>query len=163
VALIETAPRTLLGTDHLPVYKKRFLRSLGVWTPEGWSIKCYMTSAFGDKLPPGFLAAGKQCIGPRLSEVDAPHKVGFMILSHGILGQWVMLDWWKGALLYENIFVTDEDPPRQFDAAPEGLFQCVWELRITQHEREAWIKHVLANPNGPDLDGYLSDQLNIDV
>jgi hypothetical protein len=27
-------------------------------------------------------------------------------------------------------------------------------------ERAAWVRHVLANPGGPDLDAYLADQLN---
>ena len=33
---------------------------------------------------------------------------------------------------------------------------CVWELGVLEHERTAWIRHVLA-PDRPDLAGYLAD------
>lgn len=163
MAPMDIATPLAFRADQFPVYKKRFLRSLGVWAPQGWFIKCYMTSVYDDKLPPEFVDAGKKFIAQRLPQVDSPHRVGFMILSQGVPRNWVMLDWWQGVLLYENIFVSDENPPRDFGNAPAGLFQCVWELRITQHEREAWLKHVLNNPKGPDLVAYLSDQIDIDV
>jgi len=33
---------------------------------------------------------------------------------------------------------------------------CVWELGIIEFERLAWIADVIGNPDGPDLDAYLS-------
>ena len=45
------------------------------------------------------------------------------------------------------------------DAAAEGFGPCIWELAVQAHERQAWLQHVLANPNGPDLDAYLKDGL----
>jgi hypothetical protein len=36
---------------------------------------------------------------------------------------------------------------------------CVWELAIVAHERDAWVRHMLA-PGQPDLDGYLADSLS---
>jgi hypothetical protein len=34
---------------------------------------------------------------------------------------------------------------------------------VIGHERAAWVRHVLARENGPDLDAYVSDQLNEDI
>jgi hypothetical protein len=33
---------------------------------------------------------------------------------------------------------------------------CVYELAIVEFERRAWIEDVIGNPDGPDLDRYLS-------
>jgi hypothetical protein len=37
--------------------------------------------------------------------------------------------------------------------APAG---CVYELAIIEFERRAWIEDVIGNPEGPNLDLYLS-------
>jgi len=40
---------------------------------------------------------------------------------------------------------------------PLGLEEVEgWRLKVygITHEREAWVRHVLANPAGPDLDAY---------
>ena len=41
------------------------------------------------------------------------------------------------------------------DAAVEGFGPCVWELAVQAHERQAWLRYVLVNPHGPDVDAYL--------
>ena len=33
---------------------------------------------------------------------------------------------------------------------------CVWELGIVEFERRAWITDVIGNPDGSDLDRYMS-------
>jgi hypothetical protein len=53
-------------------------------------------------------------------------------------------------------------PPERFKEAPLNLFQCVYELRITAFESEAWRNHVAENPK-PDLQASLKAQLNIDI
>jgi hypothetical protein len=30
---------------------------------------------------------------------------------------------------------------------------------VIGHERDAWVRHVLARPDGPDLEAYLDDRL----
>ena len=40
---------------------------------------------------------------------------------------------------------------------------CVWEMSVLDFERRAWIEDVLANPNGPDIDRYLTRRFNADV
>jgi hypothetical protein len=33
---------------------------------------------------------------------------------------------------------------------------CVWEIEVVDFERRAWLEDVLANPDGPDIERYLS-------
>ena len=95
-------------------------------------------------------------------QTEPLHRVGFMILSHGAVSNWVMLDWWSSHILYHRIFRVEGMPPERFIDAPPNLFQCVYELRITAFESEAWRKNVVENPS-PDIHAYLKAQLNIDV
>ena len=73
-----------------------------------------------------------------------------------------MLDWWSSLNIYQKIFRVEGMPPLQFIEAPLNLFQCVYDLRITAFESEAWREHIVENPN-PNLQAYLAAQLNIDV
>ncbi len=51
----------------------------------------------------------------------------------------------------------DEDYTHWVELA-EPLIGCVWELPPIEHERSAWIRHVL-RPAEPDLGAYLADLL----
>ena len=48
-------------------------------------------------------------------------------------------------------------------ATPEDPIACVWDLSVIAHEREAWIRHMLAKPSGVDAEGYLGDAFSGDV
>jgi hypothetical protein len=54
---------------------------------------------------------------------------------------------------------------RPDDLAPHdsAAIGCVWELAVTDFERRAWLAHVLAPADGPDLAGHLAQELTDDV
>ena len=164
------APRTMLRCvpADFPVRRTRHLRFIELWEPRSWILKIYLHSAYRDQLSREYreyLAKAKIFIEPQLVEAEQTeplHRVGFMILSHGAVSNWVMLDWWSSHILYHRIFRVEDMPPERFIDAPLNLFQCVYELRITAFESEAWRKNVVENPS-PDIHAYLKAQLNIDV
>ena len=161
------APRTMLRCvpADFPVRRTRHLRFIELWEPRNWVLKIYFHSAHRDQLSREYLAKAKIFIEPQLVEAEQTeplHRVGFMILSHGAVSNWVMLDWWSSHILYHRIFRVEGMPPERFIDAPLNLFQCVYELRITAFESEAWRKNVVENPS-PDIHAYLKAQLNIDV
>jgi hypothetical protein len=165
--LFMNVPSTLLqcGSADFPVRRVRYLRFVELWERRGWVIKVYLLSAHGDELPCEYLAKAKTLIEAQLSEAErtlALHRVGFLILSHGAVSNWIMLDWWSSHILYHRIFRGEGMPPEWFIDAPLNLFQCVYELCITAFESEAWRKHVAENPT-PDLQAYINAQLNTDV
>jgi hypothetical protein len=148
-----------------PVRRTRHLRFIELWEPRSWILKIYLHSAHRNQLSREYLAEAKIFIEPQLVEAEQTeplHRVGFMILSHGAVSNWVMLGWWSSLNLYQRIFHVDGMPPERFTEAPLNLFQCVYDLRITAFESEAWRKNVVENPS-PDIHGYLKAQLNIDV
>ncbi|TVZ05531.1 hypothetical protein EAS64_13450 [Trebonia kvetii] len=52
---------------------------------------------------------------------------------------------------------TDEDPTH-FMPLDRPWIGCVWELPPIQHERDAWVRHMLM-PDVADLAGYLGDTM----
>ncbi len=60
-------------------------------------------------------------------------------------------------------FSTPEQPGRLRPATPEDPIACVWDLSVIAHEREAWIRYMLAKPSGADAEGYLADAFSGDV
>jgi hypothetical protein len=148
-----------------PKRRTRHLRFIELWEPRSWVLKIYLHSAHREQLSREYLDKAKIFIEPHLSDaerVEPQHRVGFMILSHGVVSNWVMLDWWSSFNLYQKIFRVDGMPPERFIEAPLSLFQCVYDLRVTAFESEAWREYVVENPNR-DLQAYLAAQLNVDV
>lgn len=62
-------------------------------------------------------------------------------------------------LRHRHLHASVDDLTDLQDAAAEGFGPCVWEFAVQGHERRAWLRHVLANLQGPDLDAYLEDRL----
>jgi hypothetical protein len=56
----------------------------------------------------------------------------------------------------EPYFGCPDDDPTHFVANTRILAGCVWELALLEHERAAWVRHMLA-PDEPDLQAYLAD------
>ena len=99
----------------------------------------------------------------QLAAETAPnYKVGFIGVHDGRDACFVFVDFWGNENeLFHRVFLSrDNDPAQLTPAAPEDSSVCVWDLRLQNFEREAWIKHVLRRPDAPDFDGYLSERLN---
>jgi hypothetical protein len=163
--MIQTNNGLRCMSGDFPARRTRYIRFIQLWITSDWMLKIYLHSAHGDELPIGYLNKTKSFIEPHLDEAKKTkpsHRIGFMILSHGAVSNWVMFDWWSSLHLYQRIFRVDGMPPDRFVEAPAYLFQCVYDMRITAFESEAWRNYVVENPRS-DLSAYLNAQLNIDV
>lgn len=98
---------------------------------------------------------------PLLPGAHASHGAAVLTMHMGLQGFWVLVDWWAhgDVLMHRHLRAPVEQPGALRDAAPEGFGPCVWELAVQAHERHAWMRHVLVNPRGPDMDAYLVDGL----
>ena len=93
------------------------------------------------------------------------HGVAIQTTHLGLEGLWVLVDWWAfGDVLMHRHFHAPVDRPVELrDVSGQGFGPCVWELAVQAHERDAWLRHVLAAPAGPDLPAYLTDGLTASV
>jgi hypothetical protein len=101
---------------------------------------------------------------PRLcrpAETDECYGIGFAT-AHDAISASIALVYWSQSEneLHQRIYVGPRDDPRAMTQLADQPAGCIWELGIVDFESRAWREDVLANPNGPDLDRYLSRELN---
>lgn len=121
-------------------YRSRQVTPLGVEAVDGWRLprRELVTAAVKE--------AALRCRNPPVSEVR--YGVGFSGIHDGRGGNFVFVDWWE----HENephhhVFFSSTDEPVQLRAANDtDPSACVWDLCVVGHEREAWVRYVLANP-----------------
>lgn len=82
-------------------------------------------------------------------------------LHSGAEALWVIVAWWDLDILYHRLFRADLGSSALSAVAPGGPTACVWELLAIDHERQAWVRHVLSRPETPDYDAYLASAIRI--
>ena len=153
-----------LGTYR---YEPRPIRFLGVSsTPGEWHVKRYAitVAGHGGALPETAAEACWQASTDALPAAPTGrggHGMAVLTMHMGLQGFWALLDWWahNDIPMHRHWRASADDPAALRDAAADGFGPCVWELAVQAHERRAWLRHVLANPAGPDLRDYLKDGL----
>ena len=75
------------------------------------------------------------------------------------------LNWWADENeLHHHVYISPSGEAGALQyATPSGPIACVWDLGLIGFERDCWVDMILANPKGPDLEGYLARRLNEDV
>ena len=98
---------------------------------------------------------------PLPPDIDGGHGVAVLTMHMGLQGFWVLLDWWAHGdiLMHRHFRAPVAQPEALRDVSADGFGPCVWELAVQAHEREAWLRHVLANPAEPSVEAYFRDGL----
>ena len=147
------------------LYRPRPVRCLELFEREGWRLKVYGI-AYGRDLPRSELVAtAKRIAASALPSpaVDASrYGVGFLGIHDGRGANFIFLCWWAHENeLHHLVWSAPSDELQRFtEQAPGAPKACVWDLAVIGFEREAWLECVLANPSGPDLEGYLARRLD---
>lgn len=148
---------------------RRPIRFLEEWRHEEWRIKVYGIRHGGPERPDPDLVARAKDVARRAlplpAVTPARYGVGFLGVHQGRGADFVFVDWWEEENeLRHALHLTP--PGRRGElvpAWPGAPVACVWDLRLMAHERDAWVRHVLRDPAGPDLDAYLADRLHEDA
>ena len=149
-------------------YAPRRVRPMGVRAFGDWTLKVYGIAYEGDE--PGS-ALVEAALGAVESALPSPalakdrYGLGFLGIHDGRDSNFVFVSWWENEneLQHRVFFSGPENPGRLREATAEEPIGCVWDLSVLAHEREAWIRHVLARHGGADADAYLADALSGDV
>ncbi len=147
-------------------YRQRIASFLGARTSGRWRIKINVitlsaaASDVTDVVEAAWDTSGS--VLRALPETDIDTNLGFLTVHVGLAGVWLLIDRWEDCdiLRHHHFHATLADPTRFTDVSQEHYGPCVWELAVQAFERQAWLDHVLANPAGPDIEGYLSIGLN---
>lgn len=149
-------------------YGPRWVRCLDSLTFDGWRVKLYGIAYRGDRpvqaLVDAAVAAAQESL-PRPAATNHRYGVGFVGAHDGRGANFVFVDWWANEdELHHRAWLSSKEEPGTLRATgPNDFTACTWDLAVIGHERGAWVRHVLARPQGPDLDAYLADQLHVRV
>lgn len=148
-------------------YKPRHVRFIRREETEGWQLKLYGIAVNGREPRPEFVEATRDLAAsvlPQPPVADDRYGVAFATAHDARAAGIALVYWWQAENeLHQRISVSPKHDPAEFTRVENQPAGCVWELAIVDFERCAWIEDVLANPDGPDLEGYLSRTLVEDV
>jgi hypothetical protein len=146
-------------------YAPRSFRCLQLIAFDGWWLKVYGIAYRGERPAPELVdaavAAARERL-PRPAVTDLRYGAGFACAHEGRGGNFVFVDWWENEdELHHHTWRSAKHAPGVLvPTAPDDFTACAWDLAVIWHERAAWVRHVLACPDGPDVDAYLADQLH---
>jgi hypothetical protein len=149
-------------------YAPRPVRCLDVLSFDGWRLKLYGIAFRGERPAQALVDAAVDVAHERLPRpaITADrYGVGFAGAHDGRGDNFVFVDWWEGEdeLHHHGWLSSKREPERLRPTGPDDFTACAWDLAVIGHERTAWVRNVLARPEGPDLDAYLGDRLDGEV
>lgn len=163
---------------HLARYEPRTIAFQGLYPAVGATLKTYAISRDGGAPRPSVMAAARRLADAYLLAPLAPcaaggvdwsacteHGLGSLIVHTGREAAFVLIDCWVGEnMLRHHVWAAPLGRPDQFESlAPCDVTMCVWELAVIQHERAAWLRHMLTPGGASDPAAYLADVLNGEV
>lgn len=141
-------------------YRPRAIGYHGVETVAGWTMKLYGISAHTSAPRAALLNATVEisaAVLPSPPQTGDRYGVGFAIAHDAADYCFALVNWWSGENeVHQRLLSAPLDRPAALRPHQSAAIGCVWELEVTDFERRAWMQHVLANPNGPDVEAYLT-------
>ena len=156
-----------MSLNVIPVqepHRPRSICHLGVREFSGWQVKVYGMAWQGEQPRPELVQAAIRTAAQALPSParqlagDGPDRygLGFCIVHDAGDRCFVLCDWWAAENeIHQRMFSAPLNAPDALAPHPAEAIGCVWELAVTDFERRAWLRHVLANPGGPDEAAYL--------
>jgi hypothetical protein len=130
----------------------------------GRRVKVYHLNEVQGPIEPGILAAAEAILPSLVAAPDGTPPAAFAIVHSGSDASYLNVYSW----VWDNVlechtaaagipFLGCPDTDRtHFLALDRPWIGCVWELGPFEHERSAWVRHML-EPDAPDLEAYLAD------
>ncbi len=146
-------------------YVSRPIKFIDQVNSKGWRIKVYGISAKSKPLPKEVVAAGMKSVLSHLPQpplTEQRYGVGFMVIHHGTMRNWYLLDWWENEdIIHHKLFSSPLDKPGSVSTEPDkSLIACVHELKVVTFESEAWINTVLCQDDASRFENYLGLRLD---
>ncbi|MEU7678424.1 hypothetical protein AB0C42_26825 [Micromonospora taraxaci] len=148
-------------------FRDKDLSTPGLITVDGRQLKRYHIDQPEQRIEPEVEKAAYDLLPALLADVmeDGTPAAGWVVLHRGTdTGAYLLAYTWmfdnavevRVAVAGQPALDCPDDDPAHFVALHRPGMGCVWELSVLEHERAAWVRHMLA-PESPDLTDYLSD------
>jgi hypothetical protein len=155
---------TAVGMKLIEPYDARPVEFLDLWVFSDWKVKAYGIT-YRDARPGAALIQTARematAVFPEPAVTANRYGCGFAGIHQGRGANFLFFCWWENENeLLHRVFVGSGNAADGFsEQTAQEVRACVWDIAVIAYEREAWIRHVLDNPAGPDIDAYLSDRL----
>ena len=120
-----------------------------------WRLKLYELAAPDTGVRPELVARTRELAAASLPPVDERRHGAAFAIAHDARFPIALVYWWQDVNELHSAIYAGETIDALEPVDPTAL-GCVWELGIIEFERRAWIADVIGNPDGPDVDRYLS-------
>jgi hypothetical protein len=152
-----------LAAPHRP----RPIRFLRRERAGAWRLKLYGIALPGRE-PRGELVEAAIELAPDVlpspARDEGRHGVGYVTVHDSAIGGLALYYWWQSANeCHYRAYASPLDDPAALAKIEDPGVGCVWELAIVDFESRAWLRHVLDNADGPDLDRYLDQHYDADL
>jgi hypothetical protein len=145
-------------------YRPRPVRLLRRERLGDWRLKVYGIAASGEMPRPELVEAAVWLAADVLPQPAVGHGrygAGFVTAHDAAALAIVIVYWWQSQNeLHQRIYTGPLDDLSALTQLADQPAGCVWELAVVDFERRAWLEDVLANADGPDLEGYLGRALD---
>jgi hypothetical protein len=148
-------------------FTEKLLTSQPAFAAAGRRFKWYDVTSETARITPDIEQAAVRILPELVPAPDGTPPAGFVVLHRGGDGAaylnaytwvWDNVLHMRGAAAAQPELDCPDDDPTHFMVLDRPWIGCVWEIPPIQHERNAWVRHMLA-PDDPDLDGYLADAM----
>jgi hypothetical protein len=149
-------------TSLAPALAHNYHQRMGRFVSEerlgDWRLKLYGLAAPEKGVRPELLEATRRLARESLPPVDDDRHGAAFAIAHDARFPIALIYWWQGLNeIHHRIFAgADGGDPTDLSEITGQPMGCVWELGIVEFERRAWIEDVIGNPDGADLDRYMS-------
>ncbi|MEO3770324.1 hypothetical protein [Micromonospora sp. B9E7] len=148
-------------------FRDKDLSTPGPVTVDGRQLKRYHIDQAEQRIESEVEKAAYDLLPALLTDVvdDGTPAAGWVVLHRGAdTGAYLLAYTWvwdnavevRVAAAGQPALACPDDDPTHFVEVGRPAVGCVWELAVLEHERAAWVRHMLA-PETPDLAAYLDD------
>jgi hypothetical protein len=120
-----------------------------------WRLKLYGLARPEQGVRPELLERTRELAAQTLPPVGENIYGAAFAIAHDAAFPIALIYWWQDENELRSRIYAGADLD-SLELVDPTAFGCVWELGIVEFERRAWIADVIGNPDGPDLDLYMS-------
>lgn len=151
--------------NQVSAYRSKFFQFRGVWEIDDTRLKFYtIGSGANTEFTDGLIGSARDYAAESLPRAKAlegsDHNLGYVILHPGQMAKWLLIHWWANqdiALAMLASAAPGADSIQFFSQDHRHFHACVWEHVVINHERDAWVKHMMRDQSDPG--SYLADCL----
>lgn len=145
----------------METYKEREIQFKDIQSIKEWKVKRYSIAYNNESFSETLENESLQLLQNVLPKIDnTNYGVGFMIVHHGKGANFVLIDWWckENELKHLVYYSSKESPEKLILQNGSSPIACVWDLIVINHERNAWVEHMMTEK--PKFSNYLKNYIH---